>query len=155
MYMRSICLFSCKYDDWDSHVVCYDVWCDDVSATIITLGVSVSASTEFWCWEFFRVLPCSYGSGRHCGVVGSFVSDSCLPSRMNPSLILVDSICRRSRRQSGSVDRGEEVMNRISDKRLPKDEHTMYEYRDVSWTTWWINNWFVRSEWRNGSVVGP
>ena len=33
------------------------------------------------------------GVGRHCGVVGSFVSDLCLPSRMNPSLALVDCIC--------------------------------------------------------------
>ena len=47
------------------------------------------------------------GVGRHCGVVGLFVSDSCFTSRMNPSLVLVDSISGTSQRQSCSVDCGE------------------------------------------------
>ena len=44
-----------------SQVVCYWVFGDDLSTTIITLGVSISASIEFWCWEFSRVSPCPYG----------------------------------------------------------------------------------------------
>ena len=47
------------------------------------------------------------GVGRHWGVVGMSVSHSGFTSRINPSLILVDSISGTSQRQSCSVDCGE------------------------------------------------
>ena len=53
------------------------------------------------------------GVGRWYGVVGLSMSSLLRFSNINSSLILVDSICGVSPRRSGSVDCGEEAMNRI------------------------------------------
>ena len=72
------------------------------------------------------VFFCLMGVGSHFGIIGLPMSSSSFVSRINPSFLLVDSICRTSHRRSGSVDCGEEAMNRILEgvviKRCAQDE---------------------------------